>query len=52
MDNIALAVNVIETNEDLLGDALDDMQWDAAVLIALDEVEEVASKHLEHHANV
>ena len=48
----ATPVDVIQTQQDLLGNLLDDMWWDAAVLIPLDEAEQVLPEHLKDHADV
>lgn len=52
MDDAASGVEVVEAEEDLLGDLADDVLWHAAVLVALDEAEQVFAEHLEHHADV
>ena len=48
----ATPVNVVQTQQDLLCNLLDDMWWDAAVLIPLDEAEQVLPEHLKDHADV
>lgn len=52
VDDAALAVEIVEAEEDLLGDLLDEGHGDAAVVPALDEAEEVLAEDLKDHADV
>lgn len=52
VDDSALAVDIVEAEEDLLGDLLADVIGHAAVVIPLDQSEQVFSEHLKHHADV
>jgi hypothetical protein len=52
VNDAALAVDVVETEEDLLGDLLADVVGNAAVVVTLDQPEEVLTQHLENHADV
>jgi hypothetical protein len=52
MNDLALGVQVVETEQYLFGDLLDDVLGDTAVLIPLDQPEEVFAEHLEYHADV
>lgn len=52
MDDLALGVQVVETEQYLFGDLLDDVLGDTTVLIPLDKSEKVFAEHLEYHADV
>ena len=52
VDDAALAVEVVEAEQHLLGDLLDERHGDAAVVPALDEAEQVLAEDLEDHADV
>jgi hypothetical protein len=52
VNNVALLVEVVEPEEDLLGDLLDDVRRDASMLVAFDEAEQVLAQDFEHHADV
>lgn len=52
VDDAALAVEVVEAEQDLLCDLLDEGHGDAAVVPPLDQTEQVLSEHLKHHADV
>ena len=45
-------MQVVETEQDLLGDLLNDVRRNSSMLIPLDESEQVLSQDLEDHANV
>ena len=50
--SLANAVQEVQPLAHLAGHALDDADRDAVVVVAFDYGEQVASKHLEHHADV
>lgn len=52
MDNVTCAVHVVEPLEHLLGDLLDNMRGYAAVLVTLDQTEQILAEHLKHHTHV
>jgi hypothetical protein len=52
VDDAALAVQVVEAQQDLLRDLLDEGHGDAAVVPALDQAEQVLAEDLEDHADV
>jgi hypothetical protein len=52
MDNATFVVQVVETEEDLLGDLLDDVLRHASVLIPFYQAEQVLTQHLEDHTYV
>lgn len=52
VDNAALTVQVVQPEEDLLGDLLDQRHGDAPVVPSLDQAQQVLSQHFEHHADV
>lgn len=52
VDDSALPVQIIQTEQYLLGDLLDQRQRDTAVVPALDQTKQVLTQHLEHHAYV
>lgn len=52
VNDLALLVKIVETEEDLFSDLLNDVRRNSSVLIPLDEAEQVLSQDLEHHANM
>jgi len=52
VDDAALAVQVVQAEQHLLGDLLDQRHGDAAVVPALDQAQQVLTQHLEDHADV
>ncbi len=52
MNDAALLVHVVEAEEHLFCDLLDDVRRHAAMLVSLDEAEQVLAEHLKDHANV
>ena len=52
VNNPATPVHVIEAEEDLLRDLLDQMHWNALVLMTLDQSEEILPEDLENHADM
>lgn len=52
VDDAALPVQVIQAEQNLLGDLLDKRHGDAAMIPPLDEAQQVLAQHLKHHAHV
>lgn len=52
VNNPATPVHVIEAEEDLLRDLLDQMHWNALVLMTLDQAQEILPEDLENHADM
>lgn len=52
MNDTTSGVEIVKTQQDLLGDLTDDVLGHTPVLIALNQAKEILSEHLEHHANV
>lgn len=52
VDDAALAVQVVQAEQDLLGNLLHEGDGDAAVVPALDQAQQVLAQHLEDHADV
>lgn len=52
VDNAALPVKVIETEQDLLRDLFDQRHWNASVVPALDETEQIFTQDFKDHADV
>lgn len=52
VDDVALLVEVVESEENLLGDLLDNVRGDAPMLVPLDEAQQVLAEDLKDHADV
>ena len=52
VDDLLAAVEVVQTHQDVPADGLHRAQRDTAVIVPLDEREEVIAEHLEAHAHV
>lgn len=52
MNDTALSVEIVESQEDLLGDLLDEWCGDTAVVPSLDEAQQVLAKDFKDHADV
>ena len=52
MDDAAAAMHVVESEEDLLGDLLDEVHGNALVLVSLNEAEQVLAEDFEDHADM
>ena len=52
VNNPATPVHVIKAEEDLLRNLLDQMHWNALVLMTLDQAQQVLPKDLENHADM
>ncbi len=48
MDDLQPFMKVVETNQDLLREALHDWDWHTMVLVDFDESQQIVSKHLAH----
>ena len=49
MDNIADSVQIVESDQYLLGYLSDDRNRDALIIVLLDQVEQVLAEHFERH---
>jgi len=49
MDNIADSMQIVESDQYLLGNFTDDRDRDALVVVLLDQVEKVLAEHFERH---
>lgn len=52
VDDSALVVQVVESEQDLFGDLLDNMLGHTTMLVAFDQAEQVFSQNLKHHTDV
>lgn len=52
MDNPTLSMQVVKSDQNLLGHGTDDGEWDALVVISLHNFQKINSKDLEHHNEV
>ena len=52
MDDTALAMQVVQAKQDLLGDLFNQRHRDTAMVPSLDQTQQVLTKNLEYHADV
>mmetsp|Transcript_25654 Transcript_25654/g.81644 ORF Transcript_25654/g.81644 Transcript_25654/m.81644 type:complete len:262 (-) Transcript_25654:306-1091(-) len=52
MNDLAIIVQVVERNQNLVRNLPHEVHWDAVVVVVLDEREKVVPEALEHHAHV
>lgn len=52
MDDTTVAMQVIQTQEDLFRDLFDQRHWDATMIPALNQPEKIFPQHLKHHTDM
>lgn len=45
-------MHVVEPEQHLLRNLLDDVHWDALILVTLNQPEQILAEHLKHHADM
>jgi len=49
MDDTADSVQIVESDQYLLGYLTDDRDWNSFIVVLLDQVEQVLAEHFERH---
>ena len=49
MDNSALPMQIVKSNQDLLGHSSDEWKWNALIVVSLHDFKQVNAKNLEDH---